>query len=140
MENQANGHIEELNYLDAMSEKALEVLTKNLFDKEFPISEQEPFPADLMGIGSDILVRVAANNTPIRGFHVAPLVEGHLFMLNVQDKNNNTVGDVIFVCEIKESSVKVLDIVVNYKPGAILHFYEELEKNGNEQEMEVDPV
>lgn len=140
MENQTNASIEELNYLEGMGEKAMDVMKKQFVGKEYVLSAQEPFPVALMEMGARILIDVAVINTPLRGFHVVPVIEGHLFLLDVQDKNGNTVADVIFVCELGDSFIKVEDVVVGYKPGAILFFYEEQDHSQEKIDFVGDPV
>ena len=126
LKNQKEVAIEELNYLDDMGEKAGEILEKHFLNKEFPVSKDAPFPIELMEAGARILIDVAVVNTPLRLFHVVTLVEGHLFLLNVQDKNKNTVADVMFSCEVAPTTMTVQEILVTYKPGAILYRYEEM--------------
>lgn len=126
MKTQSEVTIEELEYLDEMAEKAVEVLSKQFLQKTFTFTQESPFPSELMQTGARILIEVAVQNTPIRGFHVLPLIEGHLFLLNVQDKNRNTVADVVFFGDVSEDQLTIEDIIVTYKPGAILYRYEEL--------------
>lgn len=128
--------IAELEYLEEMGEKAVEVLSKLFLNKKYHVTQESPFPVELMQTGARILIEVAVKNTPIRGFHVLPLIEGHLFLLNVQDKNQNTVADVIFFADIEGEELTVEDIIVTYKPGAILYRYEELATERAESEEE----
>lgn len=126
MKKQQEVTIEELEYLDEMGEKAVEVLSKVFLHKKYAITEDSPFPVEMMQTGARMLIEVAVQNTPIRGFHVMPLIEGHLFLLNVQDKNQNTVADVIFFGDVEDGELTIEEIIVTYKPGAILYRYEEL--------------
>lgn len=123
----------ELNYLEEMGEKAEEILKKNMLNKPFPVSPEDGMPIELMEMGGRILIQVAAANTAIRGYHVESLMEGHLFLLNVQDKFKNTVADAIFTVDVQEEFWMVEDVTVGFKAGAILHRYEELHQETVEQ-------
>lgn len=140
MKKQAEVTIEELEYLDEMGEKAVEVLKKLFLNKEYEVTKETPFPTELMEMGARILIEVAVKNTPIRGYHVLPLIEGHLFLLNVQDKNQNTVADVIFFADLADNQLVVEDIIVTYKPGAILYRYEELANEEEQFESSQEPA
>lgn len=136
MSNQQEVSVEELNYLDEMGEKALELLKKEFLNNSYPVSPEAPFPMEVMELGARMMIQVAVVNTPIRAFHVEPLIEGHLYLLNIQDKNNNTVADVIFFGEKEHEQLTIEDVIVTYKPGAILYRYEELEKEKEENMTE----
>lgn len=123
--NQQELEIKELTYLDAMGEKAGELLNQAFQGNSYPVSTETPFPIELMENGARILIDVAAVNTPIRGFHVLPVVEEHLYLLNVQDKNKNTVADVVFITAKQEDAIEIQDILVTYKAGAIMYCYEQ---------------
>lgn len=133
MEEQHEFGIEELNYLEDMGVKAEGLLDKHFLHKDYSITKEEPFPLELIEVGARILIDVAVVNTPLRSFHVVHLIEGHIFLLNVQDKNKNTVADVIFLCGVEADVITIEEISVSYKAGAILYRYEEMAMDADEE-------
>lgn len=116
-----------LQYLDEMAEKVVEVLKSHVVGETFTVSKEQPFPQDLMRQTAQVVIDVAVvNETGINAFHVVPLVEGHLYMLDVQDKKQQTVASVIYSTKRAKANITIEDVLVAFKSGAIIGRYEEL--------------
>lgn len=118
----------ELGYLEPMSEKAEELLQELIVGKSYSVSPDAPFPAELMESVAKIVIDVAVVNTQIRAFHVSPLYEGHLYMLQVQDKKQQTVADVMMTTTKAKSTLTIDSVIVAFKAGAVIARHEELEE------------
>lgn len=118
----------ELGYLEPMSEKAEELLNDLIVGKNYTVSPESPFPAELMESVAKIVIDVAVVNTQIRAFHVSPLYEGHLYMLQVQDKKQQTVADVMMTTSKAKSTLTIESVIVAFKAGAVIARHEELEE------------
>lgn len=118
-----------LQYLDEMAEKVESVLTSHVVGESFSVSKEQPFPQELMRQTAQVVIDVAVvNETGINAFHVVPLVEGHLYMLDVQDKKQQTVASVIYSTSKAKSRITIEDVLVAFKSGAIIGRYEELQE------------
>lgn len=123
----------ELEYLESMSEKATEILTKHVVGKEYLLPEGALISQELIEDVAQIVIDVSVANTAIRGFHVLPYVEGHLIMVDVQDKNQQTVASVVVLMTSDENKITVDDVVVAFKTGAILARHQELMEEAEAQ-------
>ena len=114
-----------LDYLDEMGDKVIEVLTPLLSGKTYEVVGSEPYPRSLFDTVANVAIDVAVQNTAIRAFHVAPLIEGDIYMVDIQDKNENSVVTVMLNTSREGNQIKVEDILATFKQGAIIQCHEE---------------
>ncbi|AJD93613.1 hypothetical protein JMA_42960 (plasmid) [Jeotgalibacillus malaysiensis] len=124
-----------LDYLEEMGDKVVEILSPQLIGQAFEVTKEQPFPVLLMQEVANLVIGVAVENTEIRAFHVAPLIEGDLYMLDVQDKNQNSVATVMLMTNKAKSRIIIEDILVTFKKGAIIYRHEELLEQPSEEEV-----
>lgn len=123
-----------LDYLEEMGDKVVEILSPQLIGQSFEVTKEQPFPISLMEQVANLVIGVAVENTELRAFHVAPLIEGDLYMLDVQDKNQNSVATVMLITNKAKSRISIEDILVTFKKGAIIYRHEELLEQALEEE------
>lgn len=123
-----------LDYLEEMGDKVVEILSPQLIGQSFEVTKEQPFPISLMEQVANLVIGVAVENTELRAFHVAPLIEGDLYMLDVQDKNQNSVATVMLITNKAKSRITIEDILVTFKKGAIIYRHEELLEQALEEE------
>lgn len=123
-----------LDYLEEMGDKVVEILSPQLIGQSFEVTKEQPFPISLMEQVANLVIGVAVENTELRAFHVAPLIEGDLYLLDVQDKNQNSVATVMLITNKAKSRITIEDILVTFKKGAIIYRHEELLEQALEEE------
>lgn len=124
-----------LDYLEEMGDKVVEILSPQLIGQSFEVTKEQPFPISLMEQVANLVIGVAVENTELRAFHVAPLIEGDLYMLDVQDKNQNSVATVMLITNKAKSRISIEDILVTFKKGAIIYRHEELLEQALEEDV-----
>lgn len=130
-------HLIELDYLDEMGDKVVEVLTPLLNGNAYEVAGSEPYPRSLFETVANVAIDVAVQNTAIRAFHVAPLIEGDIYMVDIQDKNENSVVTVMLNTSREGNQIKVDDILATFKQGAIVQCHEELSAQISEETADV---
>lgn len=128
-----------LDYLEDMDNKVVEILTPLIVGNSYEVTKEQPFPNELMRLTAQVVIDVAVvNETNIKAFHGVPMIEGHMYMLDMQDKNQQTVASVMMLTTRAKSRITVDEVYVAFKKGAIIGRMEEMEQQSVVFEAEAE--
>lgn len=116
-------------FLLAMQDKAEELLRKFFVGKTF---NDEPWVQEHFEVTMQVIVDVTVANTDLTDFNINTSIEGHILMMNVTDKQGNTVADVLYFITQEGSTYTVDDVQVAFKIGAFIAPKEADDKSSDE--------
>lgn len=116
-------------FLAAMEGKAEDLLRKFFVGKTF---DGEPWVQEHFQVTMQVVVDVTVANTDLTDFNINTSIEGHILLMNVTDKEGNTIADVIYLITQSGESYTVDDVKVAFKLGAFVAPKEEAEEEPDE--------